>query len=238
MASHLSLNGAKGDTFDLEVLRLEGTSITAESSSREIYKLNRDILAAPAEVSSTVLGRAEYETLGSGEKPPSNGGRELFYLVHPKNSQYRKDLPPYYLTAISNGAIGNIVLQTSKTLLQNREFKALVSVGKTASEAPLFETKAQRVLFIAKSKWVNGGCKWTNADGEEVAVEDHKSQCPRLTVTAPLPRSERDALVALWVLRLWHDAAESRQVKKQGKLANTSESGEALMLTLSKSWRS
>ena len=37
-----------------------------------------------------------------------------------------------------------------------------------------------------------------------------------MVVTVLMKREMRDVLVALWVLRLWFDAAESRQARREG----------------------
>lgn len=120
--------------------------------------------------------------------------------------------------------MGNIHFETTKqSQFQKPEFKALLSPNKSASSSPLFffsdgETENQqcRLLFNIKpkAKWKGGRSRyiWADADGREVAVEEVK----KLVVTVPMKREMRDVLVALWVLRLWFDTAESRQARREG----------------------
>lgn len=228
------LTVGEGTVLEPQVLRLEGKAVVEDGTSKQLYTLDRDIIASPMEASSSVLSKIEDELPGKDEdsSSPSTESRQLFYLVHPKNAQYRKDLPPYYLTAVTRESLGNIILNQARTLLQNREFTALVSMAKTASDDPLFDTSAQRVLFTAKPRWNRGGLKWIDADGREVAIEGPKNESPRLHVTARFSQCERDALVGLWVLRLWCEVAESRPIKKQGELS-CKERVDAALLTWS-----
>ncbi|RMJ23655.1 hypothetical protein PHISP_05474 [Aspergillus sp. HF37] len=141
----------------------------------------------------------------------------IFYIVHPQNARYRADIPAqYYITSFSPGQIGNIRL--SKTSSKKQGFKALLSPAKSAVDNPLLNGEdTEEVLFEIKATgWTGGRYQWTGSDGELLAVEDvdgDETQ-PRLVGQVPLPIDSCDALVAVWILRLWLDRAESRQAKR------------------------
>lgn len=50
-----------------------------------------------------------------------------------------------------------------------------------------------------------------------MAYEDYYRNVPKLVITKAMDRETRDALVATWVLRLWHDVAESSEARRDGK---------------------
>lgn len=140
----------------------------------------------------------------------------IFYIVHPQNARYRADIPAqYYITSVSPGQIGNIRLSRAG---KKRAFKALLSPAKSAADDPLLNDEdAEKVLFEVKATgWTGGRYQWTGSDGKLLAVEDvdgDESQ-PRLVGQVPLPKDRCDALVAVWILRLWLDRADSRQAKR------------------------
>jgi hypothetical protein len=49
-------------------------------------------------------------------------------------------------------------------------------------------------------------------------VEDGKGDEHKLVITTPITQEMWDALVAVWMLRLWYETAESKQAKREGKL--------------------
>ncbi|KAK2809802.1 hypothetical protein FQN50_003442 [Emmonsiellopsis sp. PD_5] len=153
-------------------------------------------------------------------QPLEERSKHLYYIVHPENAQYRTDVPAaYYITSAATETPGNIRFDTSssKRPLQNkREFKALLSAGKHMWNEPLFnEEKNDTPLFTVKQSWKGGGYKWTTiSDARQVAVEDGKGEEPRLIVSTPIQPGMRDALVAMWVLRVWYENAETRQAKR------------------------
>jgi hypothetical protein len=52
-----------------------------------------------------------------------------------------------------------------------------------------------------------------------VAVDEKEDDRCKLSITRIMPQELRDALVATWLLRLWHDTAESKQAKRECELA-------------------
>ncbi|CAK7201596.1 hypothetical protein SEUCBS139899_004304 [Sporothrix eucalyptigena] len=66
-----------------------------------------------------------------------------------------------------------------------------------------------RALF--KARYKNGMCTWTDKNGAEVAkmfetAEAGATTTPRLVVTVPMQRDQRDVLVALWCCYVWEQA--------------------------------
>jgi hypothetical protein len=188
-----------------------------DNSSIPLYSLSHSIFAIPQATSSIQFERVEGAfSQARSSVSVKEGGEQLFYMVHPENAQYRMDTPGYYLTSVSAEMMGNIILDKTESKLQKSEFKALLSPGTNCKNNPLFSEHASQVLFTAKASWKSGRYKWTDSLGQEVASEDTKELKYGLDIKLSLERHMRDALVALWILRLWHDVAESREAKTAG----------------------
>ncbi|KAL4925070.1 uncharacterized protein BDV17DRAFT_191789 [Aspergillus undulatus] len=214
------------DSLPPAVLLLEGDSIKCESSSTLLYQLSRNITSlprTPPKNSSVVFERVEQNALEKTDattQPQQH--HHLFYLAHPADAQYRTDVPGYYITSVDSSAtIGNMHFETTKSRLQKTEFTALLSAGRTCAHKPLFDALGKSVtLFNARpAGWMSSRYVWTDGEGRQVAVEDvlgkNDRGKTRLSITMSMKQEERDALVALWVLRLWYETAESKQAKKE-----------------------
>lgn len=212
------------------VLFLSGQSVFAESTTpTPLYQLNSDIRSISNKDSSVAFERVEQdisdsETEIEGVTPGTRHKRHLFYLAHPVNAQYRTDIPAkYYITSAVPEMVGNIRLENSETRFQKTSFKAMLSAKKTASHNPLFhEGTQQLLLFDIQPNWKAGrNCyKWSDSNGRQVAIEEKEDDRYKLSVTSSMSQESRDALVATWLLRLWHDTAESKQAKRECELAN------------------
>ncbi|KAL5003742.1 hypothetical protein BDV10DRAFT_2384 [Aspergillus recurvatus] len=221
------------DTEILEpaVLFLSDQSVLAEGAhSTTLYRINSDIRSIPSKESTVSFERVEEdasapELEGTSRERHRHGHRHLFYLAHPVNAQYRTDIPArYYITsAVPEMTVGNIRLETSEARFQRPSFKALLSAGKTASDRPLFDEGTQQlVLFDIRPNWdlkvgraSGSGYRWCDAGGGQVAVEENEDGRYRLSITRGMSQELRDALVATWLLKLWHDTAESKQAKRE-----------------------
>ncbi|KAL4864368.1 hypothetical protein BDV12DRAFT_205748 [Aspergillus spectabilis] len=193
------------------VLLLEGKSIRDTSSAR-LYQISRAVTTlpwAPPKNSSVIFERVEDNA--------HERARHLFYLAHPADAQYRTDIPAYYITSVDTETVGNVHFKTSKRRLQKTEFTALLSAKRTASHRPLFNKAGElSTLFNARpTSWRSSHYCWTDSDGHQVAFEDRESEQHKLVITQPMLQETRDALAGVWVLRLWYEAAESRQAKKE-----------------------
>ncbi|KAJ5463146.1 hypothetical protein N7475_008090 [Penicillium sp. IBT 31633x] len=212
------------DIIEPMVLLFSGQSVFTEApNSTPLYKLNRDIKSIShrdscvdfekieQDVSNT---RIKIEDIGTG----TSQKRHVFYIVHPLNAPYRTDIPAkYYITSAMPEMIGNIRLETSQPRFQRRAFKAMLSAERTASDKPLFEEGTQQLLFDIKPIWKVGRKRysWNDANGRQVAFEEEDNDKYKLSLTSRMSEELRDALVATWVLRLWHDKAESKQAKRE-----------------------
>lgn len=204
----------------LDTLVLSGQSIFSENTaSIPLYQLNKEVTSTSQKGSTIMLERVEYDGPGDAESMASikQRNQHLFYLVHPVNAQYRTDLPAYYITSASPDMVGNVKFQASKSLLQKVEFKAILSAGKTSSSDELFDQDNQETLFEVKPKWKGGQYQWTDSAGKKIAHEEGKGQ-HKLVISVPIPQQTKNALVALWALKIWHDTLETRAAKREGKL--------------------
>lgn len=217
--------GPSTDILEPCVLSISGQSVFDETApSTPLYNMNSDIRSITNKDSSVELERVEHDEPRSdvdGVTADQPRPRHIFYLVHPLNAQYRDDIPArYYITSAESEMVGNIRLETSKGLFQRMAFKAMLSEKRTASDTPLFdEGTQQRLLFEIRPKWNTGGnrYRWCDSNGREVALEDREGGRHTLAVTVSMPRDLRDALVATWALKMWHDMAESKQAKREGE---------------------
>jgi hypothetical protein len=136
--------------------------------------------------------------------------QDLYYLVHLQNTHNRDGLSGYYITAASPGTLGNIQFDISNADLQKKEFRAMLNAEKSAADILLFDHDTQQLLFDIKPKWKDGQYQWIDASGVKIASESGEGGEYKLHIDVPLQQEKRDAIVALWILRLWHDIAESR----------------------------
>jgi hypothetical protein len=216
-------------------LVFSGQQIASEDApTTPLYSLSRELACTIQRNMSIIFERVEFIESSTSSKRRRQT-HDLYYLVHPRNAHYRDDLPGYYITAPAPGTLGNVQFDISKTVLQKAEFKALLNDDKSAADVLLFNRNTQRLLFDIKPKWKGGHYQWMNADGQKIAYESGKGDEYKLVIQVALQQQMRDVLVALWILRLWHDIAESRGAKRQGE--RNLESSK-VSITLLTSWQS
>lgn len=213
-------NTPKQETLPPTTFILSNKSIHTETApSTPLYQISQNVSSLPQKFTSVKFERIETDApLKLKSKSPEPQRKHIFYLAHPAHAQYRKDVPAYYITSVSLGSLGNIHFEMNKSRFQKVEFRALISPGKTMADKPLFCEDVETTLFSAKMKWTGGGYRWTDARGKEVAFEGGKGEGLKLAITASMNQDMRDALVALWVLRVWSDTAESSEAKADGEL--------------------
>ncbi len=207
------------DTKPATFILVDRVIVSENAPSTPLYQINYDITSTKQRHSSVAFESVENDPplLGiKGGAPINPEPRPLFYLAHPQDPQYREDRPPYYLTSVSPGSLGNIALEISKSRLQRTEYRFSLSPNRNWMDDILFDRDAQ-LLFSVKSKLIGGRLAWTDSNGFQLAYEDGKDAQHRLVITVPMKVEIRHALVATWCLRLWHDTAESRQAKKEGE---------------------
>lgn len=203
------------------MLLLSGQHVVSKASPEvPLYKTSRDLTSIPQENSSIIFERVEGAN-GGGEadnknKPGEGQERHIFYLAHPLGAQFQADTPEYYITSASREeTIENISLRCNKPRLKRPDFEALLSPARTAADKPLFDDNAQ-VIFSIRPKMLAGRWTWFDSDGTQIAVEDRRGSENTLDIAVSMRREMRDALVATWCLKLWHDTAESPHAKKDG----------------------
>jgi hypothetical protein len=217
------------DILEPAVLFLSDRFVFAEAAtSTPLYQLNSDIRSISNKDSCVTVERVghgvpelDIDIEGVTAGTPQN--RRLFNLVHPVNAQYRTDIPArYYITSAVPEMVGNIRFETSEARLRRVSFKAMLSAKKTSSNKPLFDEGTQQLLlFDIHPNWKAGRnfYKWSDSNGRQVAVDENVDGRCKLSITRIMPQELRDALVATWLLRLWHDTAESKQAKRECELA-------------------
>ena len=218
--------GSSKQVLGQEIFIFAGESVVCETTAgtAPAYKLSWDVTTIPPKGTSVIFERvdARLPEKAEGKAPAQQQTEHLFYLAHPAGAQYGTNTPAYYITcstAEQGATLGNISLETAskRAPFQRTEFRALLHAGRSADDSPLFADAASaEPLFEARPKWVGGRYVWADSGGAEVAQEEEKDGQHRLAVTRPMARGIRDALVATWCLRLWHNTAESKAAKRGG----------------------
>ncbi|KAJ5199771.1 hypothetical protein N7491_009432 [Penicillium cf. griseofulvum] len=212
------------DILEPADLFLSGRSVISKAeSSTPLYQLNSDIQSISNKASSVAFERVDHDVPGfeieiEGATAGTPRKHHLFYLAHPVNARYRTDIAArYYITSAEPEMVGNIRLEIFETRFQKTSFKAMLSPKRTASDNPLFDEDTQQLLFNIQPIWkVGRNCyRWSDSNGRQLAVEEKEDDRYGLSVTTSMSEGLRDALVATWLLRLWHDTAESKQAKRE-----------------------
>ncbi|KAI1079650.1 hypothetical protein F5B20DRAFT_543067 [Whalleya microplaca] len=207
------------DVVEPTKLVLAGQSVYAEADeSTPLYVMNQDVTTLTHKSPTVTFERVELDTVEDesidSEDFTKQRNRHLFYLAHPAEAHRRAELgASYYITSVSRQTVGNVKLEkpTKSLPFQKPEFRALLSENRSAWDSPLFDKDTETLLFDARPRWKRGRYEWLDSSGKVVAFEDDaKDGRCKLVVTIPLQRESRDALVALWCLRLWHDSAQSK----------------------------
>lgn len=219
--SHPEADGTNpADVLEPAVLLLSGQRVVFNAAAEApLYELSRDVTSIPQKNSSIIFERVEDARPTESDRNGSEKQqkRHIFYLAHPAGAEFQTDTPAYYITSASRErTLGNIGMRSTKPLLQRPEFEVVLSAAKTAADKPLFDENP-KVIFNIKPKILSGRYTWFDSDGSQVAVEEQKGSQRTLDITVPMKREIRDALVAAWCLKIWHDTAESPQAKKDGK---------------------
>ncbi|RGP67550.1 hypothetical protein FSPOR_5737 [Fusarium sporotrichioides] len=209
-----STTGCKDDQGVTEpgTLVFSGQLITSEDApSTPIYQLNRELACKVQRNMAIILESVQFTETKSPENNMTRKRKttqDLYYLVHLRNKPSQGDVPIYYMTAASPGTLGNIQLDVSSTEHQKEEFRAMLNADKSAADILLFNRDTQQLLFDIKPKWQGGQYQWIDVNGLKVASESWTSEKQKLHIEVPLGQQKKDALVALWILRLWHGIAE------------------------------
>ncbi|RFN48017.1 hypothetical protein FIE12Z_7740 [Fusarium flagelliforme] len=97
---------------------------------------------------------------------------------------------------------------------QTTQFKAMLNADKSAEDALLFNRDTQELLFDIKPKLKGGQYEWVGVDGQKIGYESSEGEEDKLHFEISISQQKKDALVAFWILRLWHDAVEKEANQK------------------------
>jgi hypothetical protein len=192
----------------------------------QLYTTSRNVTSATQSGTSSVQLYRSTDSEYNSDISNSSNNTHLFYLVHPLNADYRTDKPAYYITAASPGAcLGNIRLEAAAKASfpsikkRTAQVKAYLSRHKSSHDDELFvPSEEETLLFTAKANWSGTVQKWMDANDDEIAIASGgggggDAKMTTLDITVKMEDETRDALVAMWMLCLWREAAEKREVK-------------------------
>ncbi|KAI0459058.1 hypothetical protein F5B21DRAFT_457068 [Xylaria acuta] len=184
-----------GDIVHPVILVLAGRLIHSESTSSPVlYELDRSV---------SFLSRADHKAVFSRHEPRvrtgQHGGvrttsyqRHIFNLECPhaitSTSRYA-----FFLTSVSRKTLGNVGLK--KTSVPRLGFKVM-RISRSSEDEELFEITRK-----------DGRYEWWDNEARRIAIEDNANGQLKMIITTALPRQQADVLVAIWCLRIWHDAA-------------------------------
>ncbi|KAI1122630.1 hypothetical protein F5Y10DRAFT_253652 [Nemania abortiva] len=200
------------DTIHPVILVLAGRYIHSESTSSPVlYELDHDVSFLSRAEHKVVFWRHERRVRTSSQHGGGGGGgvrtssyqRHLFNLESPhavtSTSKYA-----FFLTSVSRKALGNV------GLLKKKKTPSVPRLGggfrvMQISRGPAAAGEDEELFEITRK---DGRYEWWEGDGRRVAIEDTAANGQlKMIITTALPRQRADVLVAMWCLRLWHDAA-------------------------------
>ncbi|KAK5652346.1 hypothetical protein OQA88_10538 [Cercophora sp. LCS_1] len=173
---------------------------------------------------------------------------KIYNLVHPANAYHRTDIhAAFYMTnncPSSDSVLGNMKLVPSSSPSSKKKyipfhkptFTALLNPASTSASSPLFPPSTPesqpatepQVLFTAKPSRGGRVWEWVDSKGKQVIAREEggdgkQHQHPRLVIMAgnDMMQETQDALVALWVLRLWWAVAEEKEFQNEALLEFT-----------------
>ncbi|QDS72396.1 hypothetical protein FKW77_008700 [Venturia effusa] len=196
------------------ILILDDLSVYAENAqSAPLYVLNRAVASITQATKQVQISRIErkVKTGGNEESTSKTRSRHIYDLKYAEKppgglEPMPSESPQAYIQAVSRQAVGSIGLKKKRFPSKTVALPIDLS-GKTSKYAslPSFIKKARPFFQIQRK---NSKFEWSDGDGNAVAVEDDIDGQNKLVVTASLRRDFLDALVALWCVRIWKDAAE------------------------------
>ncbi|KAI1758239.1 hypothetical protein F4782DRAFT_477108 [Xylaria castorea] len=176
------------------ILVLAGRLIHSESTSSPVlYELDRSV---------SFLSRADHRVVFSRHEPRVRTGQHGIHTTGYQRHVFNLECPhaitstsPYafFLTSASRKTLGNVGLK--KTSVPRLGFKVM-QINRSSEDEELFEITRK-----------DGRYEWWDTEARRIAIEDNANGQLKMIITTTLPRQQADVLVAIWCLRLWHDAA-------------------------------
>lgn len=210
--------------WDPTILVLGGLSIHAESvHTPALYHISRAVAVITGSTKQVEFERVELVVRDGTEepvvKPRSRHIYNLKYVAQIPGgigSPEAVGSPATYIQSVSRRTLGSIGIKRP-TKHSRAKAKALpIDVsGKHSAYAslPSFIKNASPIFEMSEDKSKN---EWTDKNGNAIAVEDWDDGQHKLIITASLPQSSVDAMVALWCCRIWQISAESAPVLDEG----------------------
>ncbi|KAI0553966.1 hypothetical protein F4679DRAFT_570824 [Xylaria curta] len=179
------------------ILVLAGRLIHSESASSPVlYELDRNV---------SFLSRADHKVVFSRHEPRVRTGQHGIRTTSYQRHIFNLECPhaitstsPYtfLLTSVSRKTLGNVGLK--KTSVPRLGFKVM-RINRSGEDEELFEITRK-----------DGRYEWWDAEARRIAIEDNANGQLKMIITTALPRQQAD--VAIWCLRLWHDAAVNEDI--------------------------
>lgn len=214
--------GAVQEALQPDTLRLAGRFVHSASAAGEdaagLYEINHLIDFLRETDRKVEFSRIDYSlkrqpTSDSAGTTPAGSApqivsrtKRVFDLERP----YAALQEPfaYYLRPASQSALGTMGVRFAK-------------IGKSACKAWRVrrnrdgEHEARGLLFDVRPN--NDMLDWLDGEGTRLAVEETREDMHSLTVLVPLERARRDALAAVWCVRLWQERAVEFHQKRSWK---------------------
>lgn len=215
------------DILPPDILTIQDENIISNTAPfTPLYTLSRNPLTIPQQTAPSIAFSSGQPRPAPSSKPHAQTREPLYYIAHAALPD--PGAPSYYLTATSPSTAGNVELRptTHGGLWQKCPMEAFVHTGRTAESRELWDHHGSpQLLFRLKPpNWTpfNAGPRWRyfDADGTQLACEEREGEGwqHKLVITAATTSRVKDALVAVWCLRLWLRTVESRRNKKEGML--------------------
>ncbi|KAI0528482.1 hypothetical protein GGR58DRAFT_495793 [Xylaria digitata] len=206
------------DAMQPMILVLAGQTIHAETaSSAPLYHLDRGIASLSRVTAKVTLERVERVVRTSSDNEPSlrDHRRHVFTLERSWTvyNSLPSNCPHFFARAVSKHALGHFGLKKARLRSAFTALPLDIAGKGNKLGLPGFANDAQPLFELRRR---DGRWEWADKNGNAVAVEDEGDDTHRMIVTAPLPRTTLDALVALWCCRLWEYSADHTEEAQQG----------------------
>lgn len=202
------------ELLDPEVLTLHGKSITSDTASdEERYKLSHSVLSLPRETKdATDDERIDLR---------STKGHH-FFLVRPQlpkatdtwhlASKWPEEKESHRIVLWSHSP-----LKSTSQASKQEQFTAVLraDVHMTSSHEP-----DRDLLLTMQPRWLSTNeFNYLDGDGRQLACEERDGGGYKLVVTVEMSQGLRDAVVALWCLRVWRETVRREEKTKKDTYA-------------------
>ncbi|RYC61993.1 hypothetical protein CHU98_g4233, partial [Xylaria longipes] len=181
------------------------------------HYLDRAIALLSRVTAKVTLERVDRIVCTSSDNEPSlrDHRRHVFTLERSWTvyNSLPSNCPHFFARAVSKRALGHFGLKKARLLCAFTALPLDIAGKSNKLGLPGFANDAQPLFKLRRR---DGRWEWADKNGNAVAVEDEGDDTHRMIVTAQLPRTTLDALVALWCCRLWEYSADYTEEVQQG----------------------